>query len=51
MLHVRYIVVHEAYYLQAERTAMLLRVSARSDVRPIARFEGGVGAAHLFELR
>ena len=48
--HVRYIVVHKAFYTPEEYTRILLRIASRSDIRPWGTYQDVLDDAVLFVL-
>jgi hypothetical protein len=50
-LGVRYVVVHEYYFKPKDVTALMTAIAKRSDLVPVGRFRGIIGAMQIFELK
>jgi hypothetical protein len=50
-LHVRYILVHEAFYKHKEFAALMLQLLRRPELIPSGHFKDQAGDAHVFELK
>lgn len=48
--HVRYIVVHRAFYDQDRYNALMLRMAVRPELKPWGAYRDSVGTADIFEL-
>ena len=51
MLHVRYILVHSAFYKARDYTRLLLRIAQRPDIVAHGAFRDWVGPTQIFELK
>lgn len=50
-LNVKYILVHQAYYSQKERTALLLAAARSPDLIPAGQYRDWIAMTQVFELR
>jgi hypothetical protein len=48
---VRYILVHEFFYMPEERADLLVKIAQRPELIPNGRYRGPVGSVQVFELR
>jgi len=49
--NVRRIVVHDSYYSERERAALMLAMAKRPDVIPAGKYRDWIGMAQIFELK
>src|SRR5262249_54483362 len=50
-LDVRYILVHEAYFLEKERTRLMLALAKQPELTPAGSYRDWIGNTRVFELR
>ncbi len=48
--HVRYVIVHRAFYDQERYAALMLRMAVRPEFKPWGAYKDSVGTADIFEL-
>ena len=50
-LNVGHVLIHEAYYSEPERTALLLATARRPDLIPVGRYRDWIGTTQVFALK